>query len=92
LKPRHAAALALVGWYLLLPQWSSPNQFDATAPISRWHQEKSFDTAGTCEQYRQGAVDHFSKDKEQYPRNVVEYNVRLYKAGLCIEADDPRLK
>src|SRR6185312_12144148 len=34
MKPRHAAALALVGWYLMMPPWNPA--LDANAPLSKW--------------------------------------------------------
>lgn len=88
---RHAAALALVGWYLLVPPWVAPDQFDATAPLAQWRQVKSFDSAAVCEQHRLGAFRHFSAEHKGDPM-VAEYNARLYRAALCVETDDPRLK
>jgi hypothetical protein len=52
---RHAAALAMMGWYLILP----PMPMDSVtgigptapdAPLSKWTIIESFDTAGDCEQ------------------------------------------
>jgi hypothetical protein len=91
MKLRHAAALALVGWYLLVPPWVAPNQFDATAPLAQWPQVKSFDSAAACEQHRLGAFRHFSANKEKLDEAAAEYNARLYRAALCVETDDPRL-
>jgi len=57
---RHAAALALVGWYLMIPPlpttsgWFSNSS--APAPISQWKLWASFDSAMLCEAYR-GADD-----------------------------------
>ncbi len=56
MNPRHAAALALVGWYLMMP----PPQFDPAthlpnggpnldAPLSDWRNEGSFDSAKECQ-------------------------------------------
>ncbi len=55
MKPRHAAALALVGWYLML----APQAFDPTgkplvgiddrAPLSRWVIVESFENANECQ-------------------------------------------
>jgi hypothetical protein len=38
MKPCHAAALALIGWYLMLPPLLSrhPLIFETHAPLSRW--------------------------------------------------------
>jgi hypothetical protein len=47
MKARHAAALALVGWYLMTPPilLKCP---DEGAPLSRWTVEEAFDTAREC--------------------------------------------
>jgi hypothetical protein len=37
MKPCHAAALALVGWYIIQPPVAGPQRVDTTAPISRWY-------------------------------------------------------
>jgi hypothetical protein len=39
MRPRHAAALALVGWCLLTPPEMSNYGPNTHAPISRWHIE-----------------------------------------------------
>jgi uncharacterized caspase-like protein len=54
-KPRHAAALALVGWYLMMPPLTKvgPDSYnlppDTSAPISKW---------------TYSAVDHFDTEEE----------------------------
>jgi hypothetical protein len=41
----HAAALALVGWYLMVPPGVGPNhRLDHAGAISRWNLIQSFDT------------------------------------------------
>jgi hypothetical protein len=70
MKPRHAAALVLVGWYLMFP----PPDFDhAThlangnpnldAPFSDWRNEASFDSAKECNAELHSYVE-FSKQVE----------------------------
>jgi hypothetical protein len=44
---RHAAALALVGWYLMVPPQTN-GQIDYTAPLSRWTVAESYDSAAPC--------------------------------------------
>ena len=46
---RHAAALALVGWYLMIPPLNSEGKVDTHAPMSRWNQFMSFDAASACQ-------------------------------------------
>jgi hypothetical protein len=51
MKPRHAAALALIGWYLLLP----PKEgliVKPAAPMRDWKIEQSFKTIRECEDFR----------------------------------------
>jgi hypothetical protein len=57
MKPRHAAALALVGWYLMMPPntqgwFSKTKNNDEAAPLDQWTIVRSFDTALMCEHYR----------------------------------------
>jgi hypothetical protein len=37
MKPRHAAALALVGWYLMTPHLKNDQSADMKVPISHWY-------------------------------------------------------
>jgi len=49
---RHAAALALVGWYLMLPPMTGTGAewtVDINAPIAKWEQSGAYDTAQSCE-------------------------------------------
>ena len=84
---RHAAALALVGWYLIVPP-ATGDSFDKNAPVSKWRQPAAFDSAADCEQYRTEAIETFQKKTDANG----EYNVSLYIAGRCVTSDDPRLK
>ena len=55
MKPRHAAALALVGWYLIIPPVFSPmgqhpRSFnDLSAPPNKWDIWAKFDSESECE-------------------------------------------
>lgn len=54
---RHAAALVLVGWYLMIPplivpppsENPPPLSTDDKAPLARWDISRSFDRADECE-------------------------------------------
>ncbi len=92
MKSRHAAALALVGWYLMVPPWTAPDTFDSKAPISKWQVFLSFDSAQQCQDAQ---IDYHAKwRRNAFQRNerVVAYNVRLFGEAQCIATDDPRLK
>jgi hypothetical protein len=102
MKPRHAAALALVGWYLMAPPlYKNGKHYIVVrdAPISHWKIDESFDSAAECQQ---GILDNVRS-----MRNVAiaagecsatpgtECNSVLLKRSTlaeCIATDDPRLK
>jgi hypothetical protein len=46
---RHAAALALMGWYLMVPPFSALNTPDPYAPLNKWRVVHSFETSNECE-------------------------------------------
>jgi hypothetical protein len=83
MKPRQVAALALVGWYLMVPPFPLQSQWPTTgAPFSQWNHIQSFDTADACE-----------NDKAQLYKKVTDSRTKQQMADSeCIEADDPRLK
>jgi hypothetical protein len=91
-KPRYAATLALVGWYLLVPP-SRPNyEVDQSAPLSRWAQDASFDTASECEHNRQEMIESLASHKvKNMSVEMQNGNARIYALSRCIATDDPRL-
>lgn len=85
MKPRHAAALALVRWYLLVPPktrtwWIGAERYDDAAPFSRWTIEQSFDKAELCEAARRATQ-----------QEAGDAAIRMGHAA-CVASDDPRLK
>jgi hypothetical protein len=84
---RHIAAVALVGWYLMLP--SSLHQ---TLPLSKWVQAGSYDSASACEQHRNNMFETLDNHEARNMSVAAQdLNARLYFAGKCIASDDPRL-
>jgi len=84
MKTRHFAALALMGWYLIVPPttriwWVGPERTDSTAQMSRWTIEQSFDKAGLCQEARLATQ-----------RQSVDGSTRMSDA-VCVSSDDPRL-
>ena len=83
MKTRHVAALALMGWYLIVPPttriwWVGPERSDNTAQLSRWTIQQSFDKAGKCEAARLAQ------------QQTVDGTVRMGNA-VCVSSDDSRL-
>jgi hypothetical protein len=101
---RHAAALALVGWYLMMPPINpSTDNERLDAPVSEWVIDSSYDSAQECQQ-----AIHTLQRSLMPPRGASAESVRSQaaKAGqharatdyeraiaaICIATDDPRLK
>ncbi len=87
-KPRHAAALALVGWYLM-----SPPPKGSTVPLAKWTYIGSFDTAVQCETRRGELADMYTNGKPA-PEGMTSQQAHDYVATevRCVASDDPRLK
>jgi hypothetical protein len=77
---RRAAALVLVGWYLML---CDPSTADIM-PSFGCHIQKSFDTAKECEEARGKAV--------LPPQPTTEEKKQTKHDFRCLATDDPRLK
>ena len=97
MKFYHAAALALVGWYLIVPPLTSEKVLP-NAPFSQWEQVKTFDTANACKKdmrflasiFDSEAVKHAAAETGQAADLAV--GKKRLDAAICISADDPRLK
>jgi hypothetical protein len=70
MKPRHAAALALVllcacskkskGWYLLVPPIEGAT-INKSAPVAKWEIRQSFDDAASCDASLDAGLDEARK-------------------------------
>jgi hypothetical protein len=86
MKPRHAAALALVCWYLMVPPINGQE-----LPIAQWNHISSFDTADKCEMERVKLRDSYKNGAP--PHNLTrEQAINLIIESECLGTDDPRLK
>ena len=102
LNSRHLAALALVGWYLMMPPDSSkiPHDVDTNTPISRWITVTSFDTEDSCEKaltdLQNNQQDPITLDKTGKLKRLQKNDAALGKArsinAACLASDDIRLK
>jgi hypothetical protein len=85
----HAASLALVGWYLMVPPFEQPN-----VPLSRWRVIGSFDFSGACAQGRDKLLTESVKHDTTHE---IAIHVQGSKIGYdpsvatCIATNDPRL-
>jgi hypothetical protein len=86
MKPHHAAALALVGWYLMVPPLAPDGkEIDTTAKLSQWDPSLAFDRADECT----NTLDALMK---RAPTHAAHLNVLRVQHSRCISTDDPRLK
>jgi hypothetical protein len=95
---RHAAALALVGWYLMVPPRVDPNGRPLLEPpLARWIQGHSFDTAADCETFKRATITNSENGLYDSalgalgPAESARFHDGI-KHSLCVSSDDPRLK
>src|SRR5262245_22527409 len=48
MKARHAAALALVGWYLMAPPYDRKGNIENHASLGEWDLLQAYDSAAEC--------------------------------------------
>lgn len=93
MKFRHLAALALVGWYLMMPPPRTVGDHFETnfyAPLSKWTKLRRFDLQSQCETTRE------AYQKKPTGNLVIMLGAAeaqaTTKASRCVASDDPRLK
>ena len=87
MKTRHAAALALVGWFLLIPPTSRDHPTgNADAPLSQWGKRPTtFRNEAECEHV-------LDRDRRATNKKNRQVGLRFYNKAQCVSADDLRLK
>jgi len=93
MNPRHAAALALVGWYLMVPPIVGDHA-DKSAPLSRWEMTPgSYDAAVDCRKGLRDSVRDAARDlKDPRIDRTKRNNALQFLDAVCVATDDPRLK
>jgi hypothetical protein len=98
MKPCHAAALALLGWYLMVPPPMrlsdgriDPDMIsDLSAPLPHWYRVRSFDTAAACtaelEVMKRRAAVWKRQAAREHPLPALGE-----PENRCVSSDDPRL-
>jgi hypothetical protein len=93
MKPRHAAALALVGWYLLYPRWNAKKAtLDPGLPLYRWYQVATFDSSADCEARKMKVLEDPDNHTHARDAKKIADQERLRHQARCVSADDPQLK
>jgi hypothetical protein len=105
LNLRHAAAIALSGWYLLVPpgscrpEWVSQGKpMPCAAPLSEWIVTLSFSSHDKCDIERQADISYGNQEvanaNDSGDKMLVESTRKIYWRALterCISTDDPRV-
>jgi hypothetical protein len=101
MNPRHATALALLGWYLMTPplRAGKPMGADAIgpeAPLRLCQNMGSFDGAADCYQYMQFVTERHDAGKSADGGNLSADLKAEFQAedshAVCVATDDPNLK
>jgi hypothetical protein len=98
MKPRHAAALALVGWYLIyLPHHTNDQHAVVNVPLSKWY----FYSRGQLPDKRfprpPAFIFHSQREcQEEIKLQRKEMDCpecgKVWREAICVAVDDPRLK
>ncbi len=92
---RHAAALALTGWYLMAPPYL-PSRTKPPPPLNQWRPLKQFDDLTQCkkELAKPIVVELANLSPLVGPGAFNHWAMAAIpiKYRQCIAADDPRLK
>ena len=94
MKLRHAAALALVGFYLMVPPYSErPIPLKNLPPLSKWSIYQRYNTLDECRQVRSDITSGWLQDS---PPDFVQRFGNNFKSTFaraeCVVTNDPRLK
>ena len=97
MKPRHAAALALVGWYLMVPPTRGPapaTEILYHASLSKWEVGQEEDSKVECQHDLKEYIGDLEdlKHVDDCASGSCVIMTHQYAHGRCMPSDDPRLK
>lgn len=91
---RHAAAFALVGWYLMIPpQIPNSTLVNNDVPLAQWKKVRTFPHSEGCEaaksRAREQALAHLAQIQHGRAGDPQRHCPRCF--AECVKDDDPRL-
>jgi len=103
---RHAAALALVGWYLMVPPMDNcvgviKEKPCADSPLATWSVQSKFSSEAACQENKRIGDEKArgylmmlaARNRQSSSRaSFGESTYMWYLTAKCIASDDPRLK
>ena len=90
IRHAHVAALALAGWYLMMPPITGDKLLEHAA-VSQWQIAASFDSARECEAKKK----EFASQSQTLISDAspsVKLVARAESLAQCVDSADPRLK
>ena len=95
MKPRHVAALALIGWYLIVPPPDGSKTNPRTATLKQWTVFGRYDSAQECsdERSKKIRVQNMAllSDLAEGVSDANRPSLSLdFRHAQCIASDDPR--
>jgi hypothetical protein len=95
MKVQHAATLALIGWYLMIPPLvDAPYKIDTEAPLATWKVYQTFDTADECNKSLT-AVKAKYEHTASAPLGTIEKGSRAFALQMtfaqCVSSSNPNL-
>jgi hypothetical protein len=89
---RHAVALGLMGWYLMVPPIErSPNgrrAFNFNVPLSQWYRWNYYESARECWDVDR---DLLERSRSVLRIDPLDAAANAYLQAQCIPTDDPHL-
>lgn len=100
MKIRHAAALTLMGWCLMVPpdhpKLDDPIEWVSRAPLSDWKIVQRFNATSACEKRKReiisDALHAINADAKARRTEAVLSDYAISNNATCVSSDDPRLK
>ncbi len=91
MKLRHTAALALMGWYLMVPPFIGSTGIADQEPISAWQRFGPYKSESDCTKSKSKWQDFL---KAPYADNDTsqEQALMAFQKALCVSENDPRLE
>jgi hypothetical protein len=83
MKLRHAAALALTGWYLMVPPLIDSSGIANQEPLSKWTILGTFDSGEDCES---GRIEEMTRRESQDESQTKDQSLLAIEKARCVES------
>jgi hypothetical protein len=87
MKVHHAAAIAVAGWYLMMPPLGNGKVY-LNAPLSMWQVVASLETLEDCKSVIQNYKKHPAEISDPQVRELID---RRNAHAMCVSEEDPRV-